>query len=184
MAAITRAHPGGFESVSLGPELKRLSAGLASNVSRRELLVGSVAGTAAMLAMGPLSKLGQSSSRAEGSAHSASASSGATTATVAFSALALDHFSALIGEAFQVVDGGERATLILSDVTALEATGAARPRGVRPEGFSLLFDIDSGILLENGIVTIEHKEIGRQALFLHRVGLENGSTAHYEAVFN
>ncbi len=183
MAAITRAHPGGFGPVSLGPELRRLSAGLASNVSRRELLVGSMAGTAAMLAMGPLSRPGQSSNRSGRSAQSASAS-GATTATVAFSALALDHFSALIGEAFQVVAGGERATLILSDVTALEASGAARPRGVRPEGFSLLFDLDGGTLFENGMVTIEHKEIGRQALFLHRVGLENGSTAHYEAVFN
>jgi hypothetical protein len=88
-----------------------------------------------------------------------------------------DTFRDRVGEEFTLPDTG-----VALELAKVEDYGAGA--GVRPAGaFSLFFAGPPSVMLPQGIHAMEHRELGRFALFLVPLGATE-SAVRYEAAFN
>jgi hypothetical protein len=142
------------------------------NSIKRRTFLGCAAGGAVGLASSPLQTL-------------------AGRAPSHLDALEAKHFDGQVGERFHVSTRDERGTMRTTVMTLKEVTrhdhpsDALRPWGVRPSGFSLLFEAPQDSELTSGDHLVQHSAVGRLPLYLNqtRVG-RNPNLAHFEAVIN
>ena len=106
-----------------------------------------------------------------------------TRKAIALGAVTASDFSPHVGSLFDVDAGPHnRLALELSEAVALPGGGGAPSRS---EPFSLIFRGPASPVLDQGIQTLSHPELGELTLFLVPVGPGRaGKLPRYEAVFN
>jgi hypothetical protein len=90
--------------------------------------------------------------------------------------LTIDSFSGLVGERFQLEDGGSPCEFMLTECTRLGGASLGRIP------FSLLFRGPVDPVLPQRVYRMRHAEFGTLELFLVPIGREPDGTI-YEAVF-
>ncbi|NOQ63166.1 MAG: hypothetical protein GQ582_01480 [Methyloprofundus sp.] len=91
----------------------------------------------------------------------------------------LNHamFEKYLEHTFQVLNESFQLELVLTEAVLLAQ------QVEQQQGFSLLFKADNSISMEQGLYSLQHKEMGEFALFLVPISQDQHSV-YYEAIFN
>jgi len=94
-----------------------------------------------------------------------------------------DEFRACLGDEFEVVrESGDRAALVLDEVTPGADRGDDAPADVRRRPFSLVFRGDPALGLDQRIHRLHHERLGDLDVFLVPIQPDARGSL-YEAVF-